>query len=89
MTNNVSVEPIYPCPFPVKVIGENSENLKAVIIKVMSSFNEVIDPAEMQSKLSKNGTYLSITFTIVAQSREYLEKIYSELNAQKEVKMVM
>jgi uncharacterized protein len=89
MTNKEPGEPIYPCKFPIKVIGENTEELKEIVIKVMSSFGEVINSEAMSVKLSKNDKYLSITFTIVAKSREYIEQIYSELNAQKEVKMVM
>jgi len=80
---------IYPCQFSIKVIGENTENLEKVVVKVMSSFGEVIRPDEIAMKHSKNGKYLSITFEIVARSREYVEQIYSELNAQKEVKMVL
>jgi uncharacterized protein len=89
MTNEKSAEPIYPCQFPIKVIGENHEELEKIIIKVMSSFSEMIDPNEMSINYSKNKKYVSITFKIVAKSREYLEQVYAELNAQKEVKMVM
>ena len=89
MTNKDSAEPIYPCQFPIKVIGVNAENLENIIIKVMSSFGEVILPDGMSIKLSKNGKYTSITFNIVAKSREYIEQIYSELNAQNEVRMVL
>lgn len=89
MTNKESAEPIYPCQFPIKVIGENTENLEKIIIKVMSSFGEVIHSDEMVIKHSKDEKYLSITFKIVAKNREYIEQIYSELNAQKEVKIVL
>jgi uncharacterized protein len=89
MTNKDSAEPIYPCQFPIKVIGEKSEDLEKTIIKVMSSFSEDIHPDDMSIKPSKNGNYLSITFKIVAKSREQIEQIYSQLNAQKEVKMVL
>ena len=89
MTNKEFAEPIYPCQFPIKVIGENTEKLEKIIVKVMSSFGEVIRPDEMAVKHSKNEKYLSITFKIVAKSREYIEQIYSELMAQKEVKMVL
>jgi uncharacterized protein len=89
MPDKDSAEPIYPCQFPIKVIGENTEKLSEVIIKVMSTFSEVVHPDEMSKKLSKNGKYLSITFKILARSREHLEQIYAELNAQKEVNMVM
>jgi len=89
MTENNSAEPIYPCQFPIKVIGENSEKLAEIIIKVMSTFSEEIHPDEMSTKPSKNGKYLSITFKIVAKSREQIEQIYAALNAQKEVNMVL
>jgi uncharacterized protein len=89
MKNKESAEPIYPCQFPIKVIGENSENLEKIIVKVMSSFGEVIDPDGIAIRHSTNGKYLSVTFEIVATSREYLEQVYSELKAQKEVKMVL
>jgi putative lipoic acid-binding regulatory protein len=89
MTNKELAEPIYPCQFPIKVIGENTDKLEKIIIKVMSSFGEVIHPDEMAVKHSKNEKYLSITFKIIAKSREHIEQIYSELKAQKEVKMVL
>jgi putative lipoic acid-binding regulatory protein len=89
MTNKEVVETIYPCQFPIKVIGENTEKLKEVLINVMSSFDEVIHPDEMATTHSKNEKYVSITFKIVAKSRDHIEQIYSALHAQKEVKMVL
>jgi uncharacterized protein len=89
MMNTETAEALYPCPFKIKVIGEHPEELTNVIVKVMSSFDEAIDPDAMSPRYSKNKKYVSITFEIVAQSREYIEKIYSTLNAQDEVKMVM
>ena len=89
MTNTDSAEAIYPCQFPVKVIGEDVEKLKKVIIEVMSSFDEMINPDEIAIKPSKNEKYSSLTFKIVAKNREHIEQIYSALNAQKEIKMVL
>lgn len=89
MTNEEFAESIYPCQFPIKVIGENTEELEKIIVKVMATFCEVIHPDDLTIRPSKNGKYISITFTIVAKSREYIEQIYSTLNAQKEIKMVM
>lgn len=87
--NKEFAEPVYPCQFQIKVIGENSGNLEKIIVEILSSFGAVIHPDEMAIKHSKNEKYLSMTFEIVAKSREYVEQIYSELNAQKEVKMVL
>jgi uncharacterized protein len=82
-------EAIYPCKFKVKVIGVNQEELEKVIIRVMSSYGELITSDQMSMTYSKNNKYVSITYEIVAKSLEHIEQIYSELNAQKEVTMVM
>lgn len=89
MENNDVVEAIYPCRFPVKVIGETGNELEKAIIDVMKSLGEAIGPAEMTKTHSRNKKYVSITFKVVATSREYVDRMYSELNARKEVKMVL
>jgi uncharacterized protein len=89
MASKECIEPIYPCQFPIKVIGDNTEELGKVVVEVMSSFGETIQPDEISTKLSKDEKYLSLTFNIVAKSREQIEQIYSKLNALKEVKMVL
>jgi putative lipoic acid-binding regulatory protein len=89
MTNEQDAEKIYPCQFPIKVIGENHEGLGTVIARVMSSLGEKVDPGDMTKAHSKNKKYVSITFKILAKSREHVDDIYSALSAQKEVKMVL
>ena len=89
MTKTELTEPVYPCPFPIKVIGENAEALQKIIIKELASFGEVVQPDELTIRPSSKGRYVSMTFTIVAKSREQIEQIYGRLNTQKEVKMVM
>jgi putative lipoic acid-binding regulatory protein len=89
MTEQQDAEKIYPCQFPIKVIGENDKGLGNVIATVMSSLGEVVDPDEMTMAHSKNKKYVSITFKIVARSREHVDGIFSALNARKEVKMVL
>jgi putative lipoic acid-binding regulatory protein len=89
MTNREVAEQIYPCQFPIKVIGETGGRLEKVIIEVMSSLGEVIDPDDMSMAHSKNKKFLSITFGIVARSRAHVEQVYSGLSSRKEVKMVL
>jgi putative lipoic acid-binding regulatory protein len=89
MTNQEGTKPIYPCPFPIKVMGENQDQLEEIIVKVMASFGEVIKPHEFAIKESQNGKYVSITFRIIARSREYIDQIYAAFTSQKEVIMVL
>jgi putative lipoic acid-binding regulatory protein len=89
MTKKEVATPIYPCQFPIKVIGENKDQLEKIIMKVMASFGEVIKTDGMAIKQSQNGKYVSITFRIIARSREYIDQIYAELTSRKEVIMVL
>jgi hypothetical protein len=43
----------------------------------------------MEMRPSKAGTYLSLTITIVAQSREQLDAIYQELSSHPLVLMAL
>ena len=88
-TNKEIAEKIYPCRLPIKVIGENHHDLKGIIIGAMTSLGESIDPGEMSMTYSKNKKYVSITFKIVARSRDHMDEMYSVLSARKEVKMVL
>lgn len=83
------VAPIYPCSFPIKVIGEDHHRLETVVIQVMSSLGECIDQDGMAIKHSKSGKYISVTFRIIAESIEHLDRIYSALTAQEDVIMVL
>ncbi len=81
--------PIYPCVFPVKIIGECCGEFEANVFSVMKNYVEGLSPAQFGRKTSRDGKYLSLTINIIAKDREYIEKIYAELNAQKKVIMVL
>ena len=47
------------------------------------------DPATMEMRPSKAGTYLSLTVTINARSREQLDALYRDLSGHPMVMMVL
>jgi putative lipoic acid-binding regulatory protein len=47
------------------------------------------DTAALRTVASRNGNYLSMTFTIQASSREQLDNLYRELSACEELLMVL
>jgi putative lipoic acid-binding regulatory protein len=80
---------LYPCRFPVKVIGECSADFEADVLSVLSGYVENINEETIGRRVSAGGKYLSLTITIVAQNREHLETLYAELKAREKVILVL
>ena len=79
----------FPTPFPIKVMGRREEGFAQAILEVVLRHAPDFDPATMEMRPSKAGNYLSLTITIVAQSREQLDAIYLELSAHPLVLMAL
>jgi putative lipoic acid-binding regulatory protein len=85
----METRPIYPCVFPVKIIGECCDEFETNVLSVMRRYVEDLSAEQIGRKKSRDGKYLSLTIDIIAKDREQIEKLYSELNAQKKVIMVL
>lgn len=76
----------FPCKFAIKVMGKaasNIENTAAAIVKEhCPDFSGKYDKRE-----SRDGNYLALTFTIHAESKEQLDKIYIALSECQDVIM--
>jgi putative lipoic acid-binding regulatory protein len=80
---------IYPCLFPVKVIGEHSPEFEAAVLAVMRGYVEDLSEEKIGRRTSGGGKYLSLTVHVVARNLEHLEKMYADLNARKEIIMLL
>jgi len=79
----------FPTPFPIKVMGRREEGYAQAILEVVLRHAPDYDPATMEMRPSKAGTYLSLTVTINARSREQLDALYKELSGHPMVTMVL
>ncbi|MDQ6967289.1 MAG: DUF493 domain-containing protein [Mariprofundaceae bacterium] len=79
----------FPCEFPIKIMGEQSETFETSIVMIAHKHIPNLDEACVKSQPSKKGKYLSITITFQADSREQLDNLYRELSARDDVKMVL
>jgi uncharacterized protein len=80
---------IFPTPFPIKVMGRRREGYAQAILEVVMRHAPDFDPATMEMRPSKAGTYLSLTVTINAQSRGQLDALYKDLSGHPMVMMVL
>jgi putative lipoic acid-binding regulatory protein len=69
----------FPCSFPLKVIGLNTETFATAVTAI---FERHVGPERISysRRLSSGNKYLSITATFTARSKDQLDALYRELN---------
>jgi len=75
----------FPCHYPIKVVGLNHSEFYGKIYEVMHKHIRSLKPKDGRIKESKNGKYLSVTFSFEALNREHVEAIYIDLRAHDDV----
>ena len=79
----------YPIEFPIKIMGRREPGFARAVVDIVRQHAPDFDEATVEMRLSKKNTYLSVTCTIVAKSREQLDALYRELNDHPAVVMVL
>ena len=77
----------YPSAFPIKVMGANVEGFAEAVLYIARQFDPDVDPASLETRLSKGGNYLGVTVT--ATSREQLDDLYRAMSTHPMVKVVL
>jgi len=79
----------YPSAFPIKVMGVQVEGFEAEVVAVALRFDPDFDASSIERRPSKGGTYLGLTLTVTATSREQLDELYRTLSTHPLVKVVL
>ena len=79
----------YPTDFPIKVMGRREPRLVQTIVGIVRRHAPDFDPATVEMRVSKKNSYLSVTCTVRATSREQLDALYQELCDHPSVVMVL
>lgn len=79
----------FPADYPIKVVGRAGALLRAEIDAIMQRHVSDLDPERISERLSSNGNYLSISYSIVARSESQVVALAAELVAQPHVIMVI
>ena len=79
----------YPSAFPIKVMGANVEGFAEAVLYIARQFDSGVDPASLETRLSKGGNYLGVTVTVTATSREQLDDLYRAMSTHPLVKVVL
>ena len=79
----------FPCEFPIKVMGRKEPSFAQTVMEIVLRHAPDFDPATIEMRPSRQGTYLSVTCVVRATSREQLDSLYQELCDHPSVVMVL
>lgn len=80
---------VFPCDFPLKVMGRHTDDFRSIVLGIVQKHAGPILPENIEERPSKDRTYLSLTCTFNAQSKEQLDNLYRELTACERVMVVL
>jgi putative lipoic acid-binding regulatory protein len=79
MTAEIVME--YPCVIPVKILGKNSEEFEKAVLQIVHEHFPHLTEGCLEQRKSGQGTYLALTITVKAESKEQMDKLYRSLTA--------
>lgn len=71
----------FPCDFPIKVMGRDSQSFRTLTLAIVERHAGALGADCISERASRRGKFLALTYTIRAQSRAQLDRIYQELTA--------
>ncbi|MDH4071680.1 MAG: DUF493 domain-containing protein [Gammaproteobacteria bacterium] len=75
----------FPCRFPIKMMGRDGEAFRRAAVALVEQHIGVIPEESITMSSSSKGTFLSITVTITAESKDQLDRIYQSLTDHEEI----
>ena len=79
----------FPCEFPIKLMGRDTPSFRNTVRSLVEKHTGRLSNDAIQSSLSRNGRFISITLTVNAQSRQQLDDIYRDATDHAEVLMAL
>lgn len=79
----------FPCDFPVKMMGRDTPEFHATARALVEKHTGPLDADAIQTAVSRNGNFVSVTVTVSAQSQQQLDDIYREITSHEDVLMAL
>jgi putative lipoic acid-binding regulatory protein len=79
----------YPSDFPIKIMGVMHDAFAQTMMEVVQLHDPTFHAGKMEMRPSSKGTYLALTVTVRATSREQLDNLYRALSSHPMVKFVL
>ena len=69
----------FPCRFSIKAFGKQDPAFEQTVFDLVRAHVPELTPDDLTQKASSRRRYVSVTVTIIAQSRAQLDAIYQDL----------
>lgn len=79
----------YPGPFTLYVMGRNEAEFEDFILELLQGHLPDLEAADLTTRLSKDGNFISVKASLSIETKEQIEAIYRELYAQKRILMAL
>ncbi len=79
----------YPVDFPIKVMGRRVDGFAQTVVLLVKRHAPDFDETTLEMRPSREGTYLSLTVTVRATSRQQLDALYTDLSGHPLVSVVL
>lgn len=79
----------FPCLYPVKAMIRSGEAARQQVLALASQHAPFDPQQDVRTRPSRNGRFESLTITVSVDSREQLERLYTELRALDAVVMTL
>lgn len=77
----------FPCDFPLKIMGKDMPEFHHIVRALVERHSGPVADDAIQTAVSRNGRFVSITITVSATSKEQLDAIYRDLTAHDDILM--
>lgn len=77
----------FPCRFPVKAMGKAEHDIEAIFLEILIRHAPDQKDYSIKTQASSNGTFISVTATLDATSREQMDAIYLDLTDHSSILM--
>lgn len=79
----------FPCDFQIKVMGKTQSSFAKTITSLIQTILPEFNEADIESRVSSTGKYISLTCTVHVVSQAQLDDIYRLLSAHPLVKFAL
>lgn len=89
MSNVEMPKIVFPCTYPIKIMGLATPGFEDDVIAVVRRHAPGVAAGDVSVRPSSNGNYLALTIVIEATGTEQLAAMFEQLKATASVKMVL
>ena len=89
MNESGNAAEIYPQQVPLKVVGDNGDTLREALDLALARHLPEGTAVAFEIRESSGGKYVALTATFVADSREQLTNVYTELRQCEAVRLLL